>query len=99
MTRNERLGYEVLWDPRVPEGLREIAEPERRRVVSRILSLADDPIPAAARALPRPPGAYSLDEGRFSLRYIVNEQARTVAVYAVLKDGELLNAEAYRVDA
>lgn len=94
------MTYEVLWDPRVPEGLRSLPVPERKRVVSRILSLADDPVPAEARPLASSPsGSFRLDDGRFRLLYIVDSVANTVAVHAVLKDGELLNAESYRIDA
>ncbi len=93
------MPYEVLWDPRVPQALRSLAAPERKRVVNRILSLGDDPLPAGARQLRSSPVSFKLDDGRFVLLYIVDSAAHTVTVYAVLKDGELLNAREYRVDA
>ena len=93
------MRYEVLWDPRVPDGLRALPGPERKRVVNRILSLADDPVPEGARQLSSPSGSFRLEDGRFLLLYIVDSAAHTVTVYAVLKDGELLNADEYRIDA
>jgi mRNA-degrading endonuclease RelE of RelBE toxin-antitoxin system len=94
------MRYEVFWDPRVPQGLRSLPEAERKRVVGRILSLSDEPVPSEARRLSRPPsGAFRLDDGRFRLLYVVDARIRTVTIYAVLKDGELLNPDAYRIDA
>ena len=93
------MPYEARWDPRVPEGLRTLPEPERKRVVSAILALADEPAPVSARQLPRPRGALRLEAARFSILYVLDSRAHTVIVYAVLKDGVLLNPGSYRIDA
>ena len=40
-----------------------------------------------------------MHEGRFQIVYILDATSVTIAVYAVLEDGELLNSEEYRIDA
>lgn len=93
------MSYEVRCDTRVSQALRLLPELERKRVVSTVLSLADDPVPPGARQLPSPRRAFRLRDGRFDIHYVVDMETQTVTVYQVLKDNQLLNAAAYRVDA
>ena len=88
------------WDKRVPEVVKSLPEGERKRVVSAILSLADDPTPPRSRPLPGRPGWRRLDEGAFCILYTLKVTSRglVVTVYAVLKDGKLLAPELYRMD-
>jgi mRNA-degrading endonuclease RelE of RelBE toxin-antitoxin system len=81
---------EVVWDLRVPEVLRRLAPSERRRAVSVILSLADEPTPPRARSLPGKPNCFRLRDGRLGFIYVLDPPTATVTVYAVTRDGELL---------
>lgn len=89
------MALELRWDLRVPEGLRSLAESERRRVVRTILSLVDDPQPPGARSLPGKPSWFRLDDGPFSVLYAVDRPDSTLTVYGVTKDGELLGPDLY----
>jgi mRNA-degrading endonuclease RelE of RelBE toxin-antitoxin system len=93
------MRYEVLWDLSVPEGLGFLPAAERKRVVGLLLSLGDEPKPPGVRELTAPPGGLRFTEGRFEVLYVVDHRAHTVTIYQVLKDGQLLNAAEYRIDA
>jgi mRNA-degrading endonuclease RelE of RelBE toxin-antitoxin system len=89
------MQWTLAWDPRVPEGLRALPAAERQRVLSTILSLADDPMPAGARSLPGKPHWFRLDDGPFCILYAVDRVESSVTVYAVMKDEELLGPDRY----
>jgi mRNA-degrading endonuclease RelE of RelBE toxin-antitoxin system len=82
-----------MWDLRVPAALRHLAPGDRRRAVGLVLSLADDPTPPKARALPGKPNCYRLSDGRLGIIYAIDPPTATVTVYVVTMDGELLGPD------
>ncbi len=87
------MSLELRWDLRVPVGLRSLSQAERRRVTETILSLADDPMPSAARSLPGKPQWFRLDDGPFCILYALDATDSVVTVYVVSKDGRPLGGE------
>jgi len=89
------MPLELRWDLRVPQGLRSLPESERLRVVRAILSLVEDPQPPGSRSLPGKPNWFRLDDGRFCILYAVDRVDSTLTIYAVTRDGELLEPDSY----
>lgn len=74
--------YQVRWESSAQKQMRQLDPPIRRRVVTAIARLADDPRPAGCNALQGRPG-YRIRVGEWRVIYEIDDHVLIVMVIRV----------------
>lgn len=83
------MTYRIEWKPSARKELRRIDPPVRRRIISAVEALADDPRPSGAAAVAGSPGWLRIRVGGYRVIYSLDDGALVVLVLKVGTRGSI----------
>ncbi len=86
------MSYAIEWRPSARKEVRGLDPPVRRRVITAIEALADDPRPPGSITLTGSPGWRRIRIGGYRVIYDVNDRALVVLVLRVGSRGDIYRA-------
>ena len=83
------VSYPITWSEKASRHLRPLGKPVKKRLVSTVNDLAENPRPAGVKPVIGLPGVFRIREGHYRILYAVDDDRRTVRIEDVRHHGKV----------